>query len=139
MKYLNLPVLRQQKRAMRSFHDYDLPRRYFPGRHGMSTHVTSVVLDLHCATTSRISRIPLLFEDKLAAILLGTLTGQTLLVINSGEIVRGRFVELFALIHHREHHPDVRLELLFALQRYPGVVQSLESSSERLDRRIMFL
>lgn len=71
--YLDSPVLCQQKCAMRSFHDYDLSGRYLPGRHGMSTHVTSAVLDLHGATACGISKIPLLFGDKLAAILLGTL------------------------------------------------------------------
>lgn len=136
---MNLPVLGQQKRAMRSFHDYDLPRRYFPGRHSMSTHVTSIVLDLHCATASRIPRIPLLLGNKLAANLLGTLTGRTLLVINSREIIWDGFVKLFTLIHHREHHPDVHFELLFALQRYPGVVQGLESPPECFDRRIVSL
>lgn len=124
---------------MRSFHDYDLPGRYFPGGHGMSTHVTSIVLDLHCVAASRIPRISFLLGNKLAAILHGTLTGRTLLVINSREIVRDSFVELFTLIHHREHHPDVHLELLLALQRYPGVVQGPKSPSERLDRRVVSL
>lgn len=42
-----IPVLRQERRAMRSFHDHDLARRYLPGRHGVSTHVAPVILDLH--------------------------------------------------------------------------------------------
>lgn len=71
--YLDSPVLCQQKCAMWSFHDYDLPGHYLPGRHGVSTHVTSAVLDLHGATASGISRISLFLGDKLATILLGTL------------------------------------------------------------------
>lgn len=69
-------------------------------------------------------------------LLLDTLIGL-LDTLDLCRILRGGFVQLFALVHHREHHPDVHLELLLALQRYLGVVQGLESPSERLDRLVV--
>lgn len=120
---------------MGPFHDHDLPGRNLLGRHGVSTHIAPVVLDLHRAATSGIQWIPLPLRDESAVILLGVQTGL-LLEVNTRInrlILRGGFVELFALVHHCEHHPDVRLELLLALRRYPRVVQSLKSMPKRLD------
>jgi len=109
-----IPILRQERCAMRSFHDHDFSGSYQPGRHGVSAYVTSVVLDLHWAAASRIQRIPSFFGDESAVVLLGRPT-RLLLHVDSRSILRGSLVEPFALVHHGEHHPDIHLELLFTL------------------------
>lgn len=135
----NSPVLCQQKRAMRSFHDYDLPGRYFSGRHGVSSHITSIVPDIHRLAAGGIKRIPLFLENEAAVTLFRLLHTRLRLVVHSQRILLGGFVETFALVHYREHHSDVRLELLLALQRYSGVVESFESPFEGINRFVVSL